>query len=115
MALSTFALNSCATHFASIATKVSLHSADPGATGANDTSAAHVTASWGSASGGAVALSGSEAFTGGASSGAVQYVGLWDASANWLGGFQIPTGGSNDLTFNAAGDYTLDSLVITFA
>lgn len=115
MALSTFALNSCATHYASIATKVSLHSADPGATGANETSAARQDAAWGTASGGAVSLSGAENFTGGASTGAVTYVGLWDASANFLGGFQIPSGGSNDLTFNAAGDYTLDSLVITFS
>lgn len=110
MALTTFALDAMADHLASIASQVSLHSADPGATGLNETTAARQTPSWAAATSGGIDLSASASFTGGAANGDVTYVGLWDASANFLGGFQITTG---DLTFNSAGEYTLESVAIS--
>lgn len=112
MPLSTFALNSSATHLASITAELSLHTADPGATGTNETTAARQAPTFGAAANGAVSLSAADNFTGGAASGPVAYVGLWDASANFLGSFAITSG---DTSFNAAGDYTLDNLTITFA
>lgn len=114
MALTTAALNSLGDHLASIATHVSLHSALPDGTGSNETSAGRQTASWSATAADVLSLSASESFTGGAASGAVQYVGLWSAATGgtFYGSFQITTG---DLTFNAAGDYTLDDITITFS
>lgn len=113
MALTTFALDALAADLAALAVKVSLHSANPGTNGANETTAARQTPSW-SHTNGVLTLSATEAFTGGAASGAVTWIGLWDANAtpNFLGGFQITTG---DLAFNAAGQYTLNNITITFA
>jgi hypothetical protein len=110
MALNTAALNAEATTLATDAAYLSLHTADPGATGTNETSAARVAAAWGGASGGAITTS-SKNFTGGAASGACTYVGLWSASTagTFYGGFAL----SGDQTFNAAGQYTLTSLTIT--
>lgn len=112
MALTTYELDRLAADLAADAVEVSLHSADPGTTGASETSASRQTPTW-THTNGVLTLSASEPFTGGAANGAVTYVGLWDtAGAHFLGGFQITTG---DLAFNAAGDYTLDDITITFA
>lgn len=110
MPLTTFAIDAMLDHLTSIATQVSLHSADPGTTGANETTAARQVPTFSAAAGKSVSLSAQDSFTGGAASGAVTYAGLWDASNNFLGGFQITTG---DTTFNAAGAYNLTGLTIT--
>jgi hypothetical protein len=110
MALNTAALNAEASALASTYPYLSLHSADPGSTGTNETSAARVAAGWGAASGGAITAS-NKSFTGGAASGACTYVGLWSAATGGTfgGGFAL----SGDATFNAAGAYTVTSLTVT--
>lgn len=110
--LSPTGLNDAATDFAARVGHLSLHSADPGTTGANETTAARMVPTMG-ASAGVASLTGTLAFTGGAASGACTWVGAWDAAnTTFLGKAQITTG---DLTFNAAGDYTLDDVSWTFA
>lgn len=111
MALNTAALNIMATALGTSATYISLHSALPNGSGSNETTAARKAASWSTASGGALSLSASLAFTGGASSGAVTYAGLWSASTSgtFYGAFAI----TGDATFNSAGEYTLDDLTVT--
>jgi len=44
----------------------------------------------------------------------VTWVGLWSAvsAGTFYGGFPIPNNGTNDLAFNAAGEYTLNTLTI---
>lgn len=104
------------TELQALATKVStdfpylaLHSADPGTTGANPTTAARVAASW-VVSGGVLTAS-NIPFTGGAANGACGFVGLWSASTGGtFGGGYALTG---DTTFNSAGQYTVTSLAIT--
>lgn len=109
--LSPSGLNDAATDFVARVAHLSLHSADPGTTGASETSAGRQVPSM-SASGGVASLSSALNFTGGAASGACTYVGAWDSTPTFLGKAQITTG---DLTFNAAGDYTLDNVSWTFA
>lgn len=112
MPLMTYELTRVAAQLVTDAVQVSLHSADPGTTGINETTAARQTPAWTNTNG-VLTLSATEAFTGGAASGAVTWVGLWDTGGvHFLGKFQITTG---DLTFNAAGQYTLNNITITFA
>ena len=96
------------------ATHIALHSAAPDATGSNQTSAARLTANWSTANG-VLTLGSAKNFTGGAASGPVTHVGLWSAATGgtFYGWFAIPTGAGNDLTFNAAGQYTLNTFPIT--
>jgi hypothetical protein len=111
MALNTAALNSLIGSFATLAPYVALHSADPGTTGLNPTTAARLAASWSAASNGAVTAAANLAFTGGASNGAVTHVGYWSAATGGtFYGSQALTG---DATFNSAGQYTLTSLTET--
>lgn len=114
MALNTTALNAGATGIAGVALYISLHSALPDGSGSNATTHARVAASWGAASGGAVSVT-NKNFTGGAASGAVTYVGFWSAltGGTYYGSQAIP--GGNDLTSNAAGAYTLNTVSITLA
>ena len=97
------------------ATHISLHSAAPDASGSNQTSAARVAAAWPAAATGGDLVVTNKTFTGGAASGAVTHVGLWSAATagTFYGSFAIPTGGTNDLTFNASGEYTLTNFTIT--
>lgn len=113
MALTTAELNVLAGDFVAQVAHMSLHSALPNSSGSNETSATRVVPSL-SASGGVVTLSSAAAFTGGASGGAVQYVGFWDGSGTpvFLGSLQITTG---DTTFNASGAYTVDNITLTFS
>lgn len=114
MPLNNTALNLMADALRAAATHISLHSADPGTTGANPTTATRVAAAWPAASGSGDLTITSKAFTGGASNGAVTWVGLWSAvsAGTFYGGFPIPNNGTNDLAFNAAGEYTLNTLTI---
>jgi hypothetical protein len=105
-------LNAAADGFAAAFGFLSLHSADPGTGGTSETSAARVAAAWGAAAAGAV-TSTSKAFTGGASSGACTHVGYWSASSGGTFGGSRPLTG--DQAFNAAGEYTVDSVTETFS
>jgi hypothetical protein len=112
MPLTDAALDVMANALKSAATHASLHSANPGTNGANETSAARQAIAWdGPTSGGDLSLTGTEAFTGGAASGAVTHVGLWSAASGgtFYGGFAL----TGDQTFNAAGEYTLTEITIT--
>lgn len=87
-------------------TKMTLHTADPGTTGANLTTAAAQTIV-ATATNGVISIP-STGFTGGAASGPCTYVGLWNG-ATFYWGIAL----SGDQTFNAAGDYTVTSVTIT--
>lgn len=113
MALNDALLNIGADAMAAAVAKVSIHTADPGANGANLSSAGKVAANWDASANGDMLLTDDVSFTGGEASGAATYVGLWSSADAWYGSIKIPTDGSNDLTFNAAGEYTLTSITVT--
>jgi hypothetical protein len=110
MALVDAALNAMANHLASIATHASLHTADPGATGTNESTAARQPIAWDAAVNGDISLTATENFTGGAASGPCTYVGLWSAvsGGTFYGSFAL----TGDQTFNAAGEYELEDVTI---
>lgn len=110
MPLTDAALNAMADHLGTLATHVSLHTADPGATGLNESPAARQPVTWAAAANGDITISAQENFTGGAASGPATHVGLWSAvtGGTFYGGFAL----TGDQTFNAAGEYTLTSLAI---
>jgi hypothetical protein len=110
--LNTATLNAQLSNLATLAPYLSLHSADPGSTGTNETTAARVAASWGTPSAGSMAAAANLAFTGGASNGAVLYVGLQSASSGGTFRGAYPLAGGSDTTFNAAGAYTLSSFSV---
>ena len=109
MGLNELALNGMAGWLAEHAPYLALHSADPGPTGLNETTATRVAATWPEPANGRLRVLG-KTFTGGAPNGPSTYLGLWSA----------PTGGvfygsgllSNDVTFNAAGAYTVTDVQI---
>jgi hypothetical protein len=109
MALLDALLNIGATAMGNAATHLAIHTADPGATGLNPSSAARVAATWPAPSGGDLVIS-NKNFTGGAPSGPATHVGLWSAiTGGTFYGSQALTG---DQTFNAAGEYTITSLAV---
>ena len=109
MALTDATLNSLGNSLAGLATHLSLHSANPGTTGTNETTAARVAVTWTVDSDGDL-TSGTKAFTGGAASGPVTHVGLWSASSGgtFRGSFAL----TGDNTFNSAGEYTVTQVTI---
>lgn len=112
MALNDTALNVMADHLTSLVGHLSLHSADPGAAGTlNETSAARQVPTWTAATnGGDFDLAAAVNFTGGAASGACTFVGLWSADDTTFYGSYALTG---DQTFNAAGEYTVNTITET--
>lgn len=112
MALNDTALNAMADHLGTLITHISLHTADPGAGGANE-DATRQSASWTAASAGDISLSGPVAFTDGTADGACTHVGLWDAPSGgtFYGGFAL----TGDQAFNAVGEYTVNTLTINGA
>jgi hypothetical protein len=87
-----------------------LHSAAAGGSGtSNVTTAARQSFTWAAAtSNGDFDISAAINFTGGAASGAVYSVSIWSAvSAGTFGGEFVLTG---DTAFNAAGEYTVNSI-----
>lgn len=112
MPLNDAALDLMATALKNGATHMSLHSANPGTTGTSEiTAAGRQPIAWdGPTTGGDISLSGTEAFTGGTGGGAVTHVGLWSAATGgtFYGGFAL----TGDLTFNAAGEYTVQDVTI---
>ncbi|MGH3500113.1 MAG: hypothetical protein ACRDQA_04295 [Nocardioidaceae bacterium] len=106
MAINTAALTAGAQGIADTYPYLSLHN------GSGETSAPRQAANW-TVSGGALTAT-NVAFTGGAASGAVAEVHLWTAqtSGNSGGGYAF-SAPEDDTSFNAAGEYTVDSLTLT--
>lgn len=112
MALNDTLLNIGVTAMQGAALYLSLHSSTPNSSGSNETTAARVAASWGSAANGDFTGAGPYSFTGGAASGAIApLVGLWSAPTS--GTFYGYVGATGDSTFNSAGAATVSSLTIT--
>ena len=111
MALNDNGLNAMGDGLAALVTHASLHTADPGTDGSNESSAARQAVTIQVSAAGVMTLT-NVAFTGGASSGSVFSIGLWDASTsgNFYGDQAIETG---DTSFNAAGEFTVTSMTIT--
>lgn len=88
-----------------VAVRMSLHSADPGTTGASEIAGggyARQTCSWAAASGGSMALAANETFSVEASD-TVAYAGFWRVDdTSFLFGMDLP-----DETFSIAGTYTV--------
>ncbi len=97
---------------AAAVTHMSLHTANPGGTGANASAAARKPITLTVDGSGNLSVS-NVAFTGGAASGACTHVGFWSAiTAGTNYGDDSLTG---DLTFNAAGEYTVSSATLTLS
>lgn len=106
MALATAAIQTGAAAIAGAIDTLKVHTGDPGAAGtANTTTAAPQTVT-ATASGGNITIP-STNFTGGAASGPCTYVSYW-AGSTFYGSEPL----SGDQTFNAAGEYTVDSVTI---
>jgi hypothetical protein len=107
MPLNTAALSTARDAVATAAPFLAIHTATPDATGSNQSAAARVAAAW------SAGVSTSKSFTGGAASGPALFVGFWSAATGGVFyGYQALTG---DQTFNAAGQYTINSVSITAA
>lgn len=111
MALNDAALNFAADAMAGVITHIQIHTAQPDASGSNESTAARQAITWNNAANGDVAMAAAEGFTGGAPSGPAPYLGFW-AGAGPGGTFYgwVPITG--DQTFNAAGEYTVNTLTL---
>lgn len=93
----------------------SLHTANPGGTGASEVAGGgytRVAASWDPSSGAVAALDGPLAFVGPAN-GDAKYVGFWSliSGGTWRGGAAL----TGDQTFNAGGEYNVTAVTLTAA
>ena len=108
-------LNAAALHIggAAIATAIAwvqIHTATPSSGGSNEATSARQAVTL-SDTGGVITASAAVNFTGGAASGPALFLGYWSAStAGTFYGYEALTG---DQTFNAAGQYTVNSITIT--
>lgn len=92
-------------------THMAIHTAQPDATGSNQSSAGRQAITWVTAANGDLVITADLAFTGGAASGAATHIGFWSAvTAGTFYGWLALTG---DQTFNAAGQYTVTAVTIT--
>ncbi len=109
MALNDRALDGMADWLAGVATYLALHSAEPGPTGLNETTATRVAAGWGPATGGRLLLP-ARTFIGGIPNGPVTHLGFWSAPTGGLfyGSGQL----AGDQVFNANGAYNLEALTV---
>jgi hypothetical protein len=111
MPLTDASLNSLGTSLAGLITHASLHTADPGSTGTNESAAARKAVTFSVDGDGDLTLSnGPLAFTGGTANGAVTHVGLWSASTGgtFRGSFALPA----SQTFNASGAYNVTGITV---
>ena len=120
MAVTTAGLNGAATGLRSNTTYISLHTGDPGTTGANEISGgspayARKAASWSSVSGGAYTLSAALQFDITANT-TVSHFGTWTAQTGgtFQGGEGLRDAANNPLseTFTAQGFYTITSATV---
>lgn len=105
-------LNIGSTAMQAAATHAGLFTAEPNAAGTtNVATSGRQAITWTTAANGDMIVTADAAFTGGAASGPCTHVGLWSASTSgtFYGYFAL----TGDVTFNAAGEYTLTSLTIT--
>ena len=103
-------LNSMADHLAGLITHVSLHTADPGTSGANESSAGRQPVTWTAAATGDIEATAPLEFTGGTASGPITHVGFWSAATGGtFHGSQATTG---DSTFSSTGTVTLTELQV---
>lgn len=111
MAFNDTTLNLVGLYLAGLCPYVSVHSADPGATGLNEHPVARQACSFNVDADGDLTLSTAEDFSGGTPGAPVLWVGLWDSLTAGLfrGGFPITAG---DLSFNGGGAYRLLNLSI---
>ena len=108
MALNNAALTAAGNGLAAAITHLSIHTAQPDATGSNQSAAARQAVTWTNTNGDLT--SGSKAFTGGAASGPATHVGYWSAATGGtFYGYHALTG---DQTFNAAGEYTITQVTL---
>lgn len=113
MALNNTCMNLLGTYLTTIATHVSLHSADPGSTGTSEiTAVGRKAATFAVGTDGDLDLTGVLNFTGGTPNAACTHVGLWSAGSGgtFRGGFAL----TGDQTLNAAGNYDVTELQINF-
>lgn len=109
MALTNAALEVMGDALAGAITHVSLHSADPGGTGANEVGTRLAT-SWDLTDPDGDITDGPFAFTGLPASGAVTYVGFWSAltAGTFYGSYAL----TGDQAANAAGEYTVNTVTL---
>jgi hypothetical protein len=115
MAFTTAVLNAAVDGATAILGFASLHTADPGGTGANEVAGGgytRIAAVWDPATGAIGALDAALNFSGPAN-GAATHIGFWSAisAGTWRGGEAL----TGDQTFNAAGDYTVTAVTVTGA
>lgn len=118
MALSTAAKNAMLDHFAGLALFASLHTADPGATGASEVTGgspayARIAVTWDPASGGIIAADTGTPVVFDVPSGVtVSYAGLWSASTagTWYGGDAVTS-----VAFSGQGTYELTAITLTLS
>lgn len=110
MALNDTILNIGAAAMQAAMTHMSIHTAQPNASGSNESSAARQAITWVTAANGDMVATVDLAFTGGASGGAATHAGFWSASSGgtWYGFYPL----TGDQTFNAAGEYTVTGVSI---
>ena len=109
MALTDGTLNLVGTYLAGLITHISLHSADPGAGGANEVGTRQAV-TWSVDADGDLTLVGTESFTGLAANQAIHSVGYQSAlSGGTFRGSNTVTG---DATANAAGEYNVTGITV---
>lgn len=111
MPLNSAGKNAAASGVTAVAGYLSLHTGDPGTTGTNAATSARQAIAWGSPSNGVVSITTAENFTGGAASGPCTHFGIWSAvsGGTFYGGGPL----TGDQTFNASGEYTVDSITLS--
>lgn len=114
MALSTAGRNASVDGVTGLITHISLHTADPGASGTSEVAGgtyARQAATWGAASGGTGGITNDPEF-GIPAATTITHYGLWSASSGgtFYGGDPL----SASETYGAAGTYTLTANTVTF-
>ena len=115
MPVETDVLNAAADGATAIMGFASLHTADPGGTGASEVTGggyARQAVTWDAAAGAVAGLNGTLSFSGPASGGAT-HLGLWSAvtGGTWRGSSAL----TGDQAFNASGEYNITEITLTAA
>lgn len=112
MPLNDTILNVGAAAMQAVMTHASLFTAAPNAAGTtNNTTHGRQAVTWITAANGDMVATVDLAFTGGAASGGVAYIGFWSASSAGTFYGYVPVTG--DTTSNSAGEYTVTDITIT--
>jgi len=114
MALQNVLLNAGLDGMAELIIEVSLHEADPGASGTNEVdggSYERQEASWNAATGASVSVDSILTFEVPGGGTVVSWVGLWSAGDQWLGGIEL----NASETFEGDGQFAVTSLTINAA